>query len=678
MSLDIFGDSIRASDQEVMANAAPDLPAEFSETLDVAWRSMTEWHNSAAYSVAQSNALGEYRDYVRQKTGEELPHLGAGSQGNELNDFVSLDDFNVAQAKIAEKNPDLGLQPLSAADLDTMARRRMAKAHDDAAAMDHRETTWGGTAGTAIGMLGGGLTDPVMLATLPLGGAGEAGIALRALEFAAISGGTEAATAAVNYRSREAAVPGSSKEIPGEIAAATLFGGVLGAGFGSLQKLLGHGAKPLPTSVRDEVNAATSELQLQVTNPFPTAAGEAGARDALVDATMSLIRGEAVRGGFDGRLPASVEKLSELQISEIAQGATAIEERAVKARALLDQQDTRSVKGELADLNRGDMLAKMRGEIADVTKERADLQARIDVAADPVTAARLQAISEDLQKPGLSAAKAAELEQERATITETLAASADRDGYAIASLQQEAQALDAALKRQTAAAERLQKIHDRSTSASAARRASIEAERATIEATAASQSEIVGNELRRAISRLATEGYGVRLDRSEAQDLAEFVISQRGDAAAAALSHVTETLASKARQARAAELGEAGEKFLRPLTFGERPNVEHFDVRPGDAVPAKPGPPIAARDLTPEQVTKLAADPATDSAVLHNLDHIIAEKPDMEFSVQIRQPDGSYALETRKLSDVLAEIDGMEAAGKELEACAAGLAIAAE
>jgi len=462
VSLDVFGSTIAAADQNVVANAARDLPAEFPETLDVAWRSMTEWHNSAAWSVAQHNALSEYIDNVRQKTGETLPLPGAHSEGNQLNDFVSLDDFNAAQARLKEKYSGLDyLTPLSESDLDAMARRRMARAHDDAAAMANRETTWGGTAGTALGVLGGGLTDPVMLATLPLGGAGEAGIALRALEFAAISGGTEAVSAGLGYKSREAAVPGSSKEIPGEIAGAALFGGVVGGAFGVLGKLLGHGAKPLPTSVRDEVNAATSEFQFQASNPFPSAAGEAAARDATVEATTALVKGEPVR------------------------------------------------------------------------------------AAD------------------------------------------------------------------------------------------------------------------------------------------DFAPAHVAEYAAAAKADTPE------------ELALAGEKHLRPETFGERPGVEVFDRPPGAAedtasywenklAAATPEERAAlgatdellaapARDLTPEQVTKLAADPATEEAVLRNLDRIRVEKPDAEYSVQVRQPDGSYQLVTRKLEDVLDELDGEATLAKELEACATGL-----
>ncbi len=76
-------------------------------------------------------------------------------------------------------------------------------------------------------------------------------------------------SAGINAPARERALPGSSREIPGEIATAALFGGALGAGFGGLQKLFGLGAKALPVTVRDDVNAAANEAQLNFTNPFP-------------------------------------------------------------------------------------------------------------------------------------------------------------------------------------------------------------------------------------------------------------------------------------------------------------------------------------------------------------------------------------------------------------------------
>lgn len=290
MPLDVF--SPAASDQDVMRNAAPDLPAGFSEAFDISLRSIGEWHNSNADAVARERALATYYDDVKAKTGVQLPLYGLG--GN-----VSIDELNTAIGKLPQLpgETEPSFHPLTEADVDNMALQRMRQARQDAAAFSRRETTFGGSLGTIAGTLIAGVSDPVAAATLPLGGAGELGIIGRSLEFAAIAGGTEAVTSAAIAPARERAVPGSLGEIPGEIATATLFGGVLGAGIGGLQKLLGHGAKTLPVTVRDDLNAAASEAQLNLTNPFPTAAGEAAARDATIDATRSAARGEPVTAG---------------------------------------------------------------------------------------------------------------------------------------------------------------------------------------------------------------------------------------------------------------------------------------------------------------------------------------------------------------------------------------------
>jgi hypothetical protein len=456
VSLDVFDPT--ASDQNVASNAARDLPAGFSETFGIATRNMTEWQSGFSAEIARNAALADYNDDIYQKTGERLPYVGYGPED------VSVDQFNEAQDKLKQKYPGLDyLTPLSDSDIDAMARTRMAKAHADAAALQNRETTWGGTAGNVLGTLAGGLEDPVTLATLPLGGAGEVGIALRALEFAAISGGTATVNAGLGYNAREAAVPGSSKEIPGEILGATLTGGVLGGAFGVLGKVLSLGAKTLPTTVRDEVNAAASEFQFHATNPFPSAAGETAARDATIDATTSLAKGEAVTAGND------------------------------------------------------------------------------------------------------------------------------------------------------------------------------------------------------------------------------FAASHVGDYALAAEAKTPE------------ELAIAGEQHLRPETFAEKPDVQAFDRMPSEtddaasywesrlegaspeekadlgATDAEAGPSVTANDVPQAKVDEIAADPQTDDAVLRNLDRMRVENPDAQFTTQIRQPDGSYQLVSRPLEDVMDELDGMEALGKELEACAIGM-----
>lgn len=561
MSLDLFADSIRASDQEVTANIAANLPAGFGESFDVAVRYGLEWKTALAQQIAKENALNDYIQDVRDKTGETLPNPGYLIGG------ASLDDFNAAQAKIVEKYPNVNyLTPLSPSDIDAMTQRRMAKAHNDAAAFQSRETTWGGTAGSFLGSQASVAADPVMLATLPLGGAGEAGIGLRALEFAGISGGTEAANAGINYRSHEAAVPGSSKEIPGDVLGATASGAVLGGAFGFLSKLLGAGAKVLPTSVRDEVNAAASEAQLNATNPFPSATGETAARDATVEATTSVAKGETVTAGndFDAR--------------HVADYALAAKATTPEELALAGEQHLRpETFGEQPDVERFDRMPSQDDDVASYWDRRVS-------EASPDERAELGATDAD-------------------------------ESIRSAAVRHEGEIYEGAL-------------HS-------------DAYEAAAQATGKEFGDVIAKAKPQDAGFMTSKGRFV--DREEAAEIAN--AAQQTD--------------------RQAPLGYVG--WDNSLSAE---NLPEGYSRAADA--------IAPRDMTPEQVAHLAADPATDAAVLHNLDHIRAENPDAQFGVQIRQPDGSYQVVNRKLSDVLDEIDGMETAGKELEACAVGMAMAAE
>jgi hypothetical protein len=298
MSLDIFQEDQGAALADAAHRIAPDLTAGFSDTLDNAITTGIEWHNSARYQFSKEHALGDYIQDIRNRTGETLPNPGYLIGG------PSLDEFNEKQSKIADAHPDLGLQPLTAEAIDTMTTKRMGQAHAAKVAMDQRERTWGGTAGGIIGSIIASATDPVMLATLPLGGIGELGILGRAAEFGAINAGVEAAVDLPTMAAGERAVPGSSAEIPREIASAGLFGAALGGAFGALGRYLK--ARTVSTTARDAANVGASEAQINATNVFPTAEGETAGRDAVEQAVTLAAKGEPITAGkgFD---PAHVE-----------------------------------------------------------------------------------------------------------------------------------------------------------------------------------------------------------------------------------------------------------------------------------------------------------------------------------------------------------------------------------
>jgi hypothetical protein len=139
-------------------------------------------------------------------------------------------------------------------------------------------------------------------------------------------------------------------------------------------------------------------------------------------------------------------------------------------------------------------------------------------------------------------------------------------------------------------------------------------------------------------------------------------------------------------------LAASAERSLRPETFGEKPEFEKFpeppsatdkafdywDQRLAEASPEERVALGATDTTSPEARAALAADPAVASASAHDLEHILQAKPDMDYVEQVTLPDGSTQLQSRKLSDVLKELDEQERAAGELEACVANLAQAAE
>lgn len=700
MSLDLFPQTVAASDQYVAANAAPDVPAGFSEALDVSWRSMTEWQSSTAYENARDLALANYYDDVKRRTGEQLPLYGMG--GN-----VSLDDLNAGIAKLREQRPDDGFMPLTEADIDTMARRRMAAAHDAAARFAARETTWGGTAGTVLGTLAGGLTDPVTLATLPLGGAGTAGIALRGLEFAAIAGGTQAATSALNASAKEAAVPGSWREIPGEIATAAVVGGVFGLGFGALQKLAGLGAKPLPTSAREEINAAASEAQRQAVNPFPTAAGEAAARDAETAAVKSALAGERVTAG------------ESFEAAHVADYAAAAKADTPEALALAGEQHLRpETYREVPDVERFDPMPTAADDAASYWERRlaeASAEERAAMGATDAGAGQLPRSSsyagEALPEAGLAPANKApdgtiyvgrrngqhfEISEKfsRQVRESSNLKPGDPTWIDTGFVTPDGQFLD-----RQAAFEWVTKnekaIRPSENMVGVGLDALDYRDQVPLKVR---QKPASANDAGRGLKLVeAPEGgaYAPEDIRTARGERYFKVVDSEGNVAAEVLMRIDGSTAriqdilipdmpmeSGRNAIGPAELRGVLRQFqeanpeITKLT-GKRVSGARmggaYDFGDGAGEVSVNLPRIAPREMKTEEIAKLADEPQVADAVQRNLDRIRVERPDAEYTTQIKQPDGSYQLVSRKLEDVLDEIDAEEALGQELMACATGM-----
>lgn len=622
MSLDIFQDDQASALSDAATRIAPDLPATFGDTFDAAVTNGIEWHNSLASQFAKEHALNDYIQNVRDMTGETLPNPGYLIGG------ASLDEFNAKQQALNEKYP-INLQPLTPEDIEGMTARRMARAHDRSAAMNSRERTWGGTAGNVFGGLVASPTDPVMLATLPLGGMGELGIIGRSLEFGALNAGTEAAVDLAQYRAHERAVPGSSKEIPGEILSAGLFGLGLGGVFGTLGKFLRAGERPLPTSVRDAVNTGASEAQLDATNIFPTAEGEIAGRDATTQAVTQAAKGEAVTAGRDFD-PAHVEAFAQEAVPGTLPSFTT-----AKGSTYEVHPDGTTVRNKAARPDVGH-----EGDSGIKTQSDKTIYVAPEVASE-LSGAGLQGLDPKGFRVAIKDGKAYGLTwNEKA------------DGWG-----------------------------------------------------ASPGGRDIPFSTDPEVGKSPVELW------KPADDVPGYE-AYRGQHAGNA---ITEVRPGRAPDAEA--LARAGDQALRPITFDEMPDVERFATMPiagedtagywdrylegataeeraavgatdaterpnapsGETLASdslKPGNDVSGRiipaDLSPADVSKLAGEPATYDAVQKALIDYRVANPDAEFSVQVRQADGSYLLTTRKLADVIDEIDQQHNLAQELMTCAVG------
>ncbi|WP_407155171.1 hypothetical protein [Bradyrhizobium sp. STM 3557] len=131
------------------------------------------------------------------------------------------------------------------------------------------------------------------------------------------------------------------------------------------------------------------------------------------------------------------------------------------------------------------------------------------------------------------------------------------------------------------------------------------------------------------------------------------------------------------------EAGEGAASYwedrLASATAEERAALGATDdvgLDPGEKIDG--GPNVAPSDLTREQLSALSDDPHLPDVQAHDLEHLLAANPEMEFTTQTRLDDGSYRLDSRPLKDVLAELGEQETAAKELRACVIGLEAAAE
>lgn len=589
MPLDLFQKD--NADQIALAarSSAPDLPATFSEGFETSWRDSRLFGQSIAESNARDEAILDHADEMSRKLGRNI--------GSDLvyptEPTLFLGDTLLPQINdIASKN---GLPPLTDDQINEMAIAKSRQARADAAAMSAREKTFGGSVGVFAGATAGGVTDPVNVLAFPLAAPAGAGIIGTSLAWAGIAGGTQTAIELLNAPYHEQVQPGyfQSGEPVKDILGAAVTGGVIGGGIkglGAAWTRVKTGS--WPRSIRDAGNVVESEANVLNTNPYPGVEGEAAHRTAMQQSIDALVAGRPVdvdnvvtpsilRAYEDrlapvmdarakataagesaitlerdsARLPATMERLSEQQLASIRDTARSVEVEAAAQTERLAGERQSVTAGRSALEQGGAEIETQRAALTQAQNDLAAVQERLASArppTDPVTEARLAQIETDLAAPNLGAADRGRLEAERASISETLAKTAPGDARLIGSLEQEERGLQKTVARQQQAVSKLEARAARTDERLTSREKAIPIREQTGAERIASRRAAVADEMRRAVGRLASDGYGVRLPRTDAEEFASRILGASDEEVSQHLRDLTETLVDRATEARRA------------------------------------------------------------------------------------------------------------------------------
>lgn len=594
MTLDVFQESAAGDIAFAREHLAQDLPATFAEAFEAAWRAGIEFGNSDAEGRARIEGVQEFVNRVRQRTGVTLsnPAFGGGA--------ATLEEMNRQIAQLAPKFPDLDLKPLTAADLDEMGAARSRQAREAQQRMAGREQTWGSVAGSVLGNVAASALDPINLVTVPLAAPRALGILGTALATAGITGGTQLGIEAVTARYKEDVAPGyaASGEVAENVLGAAVAGGVLGGGAKALGAVWARWQTgEWPRHIRDAGNVAASEAQIAATNALPGVEGEIAHRTALQAAIDAMVSGRAVDSretvapsllrGYEGRLapvmesraaarlaeqsvasieregarlPPTVERLSEMQLADIRATSRAVDTEAAGAIRRIEAETASIAAQRVALVERGSTTQALREEVDGLRADLGRVEARLAETrppTDPETQGRLDAIDGDLRASALSAERRAELEAERASIAETLSTTAPGDARLAVSLQEEAKGLRRALSRQEKALDRAAAFEARTRAKLDKVEAALPGRRSAAETRATGRRDVAATEMRKAVSKLALEGYGVRLPRDDAEAFAGRILRAGDDELDSRLRELTETLVDRRLEAQRGQPAEA-------------------------------------------------------------------------------------------------------------------------
>ena len=291
--LDLWQQEQADGDARVMATTAPRLPATFDETFGASWREGQLFAQSTAAQNARMEALEDYRQELRGKTGYDI----AGDIDFGSDPALWPMQGQAAVKRLRDKNPEADIPDLNEDELDRRAVEKSRTARTDYQDISAREKTFGGKVGSFLGSTAAGATDPVNLIGATLAAPEGLGILGTALTWSAIAGGSQAAIEAVGAPYREQVQPGylASGEPFRNVLGAAAFGGALGGGTKALGAAWTRVATgQWPRSIRDAGNVVAGEANIANTNVMPGIEGEVAHREALGKAIDDVIAGRTV------------------------------------------------------------------------------------------------------------------------------------------------------------------------------------------------------------------------------------------------------------------------------------------------------------------------------------------------------------------------------------------------
>ena len=286
---------------DALRRSGNDLPTTFGDTFAAAWSRNDFFMQNTLGEKDRLDALGDYLDTIKQKTGEDLaPTLdyGGAAGAGAMSAAGLLEQANDRLGELKKRYPNLDLEPLTGDQLEqnAVAKRRAADA--DFAATVGRERGPGATAGLIAGGLAAGVADPINIVALPAAPEEGLGILANALRWGAIGAGGQAASEAISAPYQEQVQPGYIES--GAPLAHIAEAGVFTAGTAGLMRGLADTWERVstgawPTSVRQAGDVVTSEANIAASNVYPGPEGEAAHQQALSKAISDILAGMPVK-----------------------------------------------------------------------------------------------------------------------------------------------------------------------------------------------------------------------------------------------------------------------------------------------------------------------------------------------------------------------------------------------